>query len=183
MPMPTPLPAPAPLAIHIRPFRPGDAPLLLTVFRSAVRLIACRDYSPAQIAAWAPDDIDPAAWAARMQALSPFVACLDGGEGDSAGERAEGVVGYADLQPSGYIDHFFVSGDYPAPGVGRALMQRLHAQAGTWGLQSLHADVSVTAEPFFARHGFEVMERRMPVRRGVALPNALMRKLLLRTFP
>jgi len=57
-------------------------------------------------------------------------------------------------------------------------MERLHAQAQAWRLQALHADVSLTAEPFFARFGFTVVERRMPVRRGVALPNALMHKTL-----
>lgn len=155
------------MPLHIRPFRLGDEPFLLAVHRSAIRRVACRDYGAEQIAAWAPEDVDTAQWAARMQALAPFVA-----------ESCGAIVGYADVQPSGYIDHFFVSGDHPGQGIGRALMERLHAQAQAWRLQTLHADVSLTAEPFFARFGFTVVERRMPMRRGVALPNALMRKAL-----
>lgn len=40
---------------------------------------------------------------------------------------------------------------------------------------ALSSDVSLTAQPFFARFGFEIVEQRCPVIRGVAIPNALMR--------
>ncbi len=87
-------------------------------------------------------------------------------------------MGYADLQPDGLIDHFFVAAPHGGTGVGQLLMDRIHAEAGRLGLAELHADVSLTAEGFFARNGFVVVERRMPVRRGVSLPNARMRKPL-----
>ena len=151
--------------LHIRPFRPGDEASLMRVFRCSVHGIASRDYSPEQINAWAPADMDAEAWGEKMRSLLPFVAEVDGD-----------VAGYADLQPSGYIDHFFVSGEHPRRGVGSLLMATLHASAQRQGITVLTADVSLTAEPFFARHGFGVVERRLPVRRGVVLQNALMRK-------
>lgn len=156
-------------AVHIRHFRAGDEAALLAVFQSAIRQVANDFYSPEQINAWCPDD--PAAheaWSARIAQLNPFVAELDGT-----------VVGYADLQPNGYIDHFFVSGARPRQGIGRALMQHLHDQAARSQLLELSADVSRSAEAFFADAGFHVVERRMPMRRGVPIPNALMRKPLL----
>ena len=49
---------------RLRPWRPDDTPALITVFRDSVRL------SPAHPAAvrhaWAPDDIDTAAWNDRQ---------------------------------------------------------------------------------------------------------------------
>lgn len=57
-------------------------------------------------------------------------------------------------------------------------MQRIHEEAAALGLTELRSDVSKTAEPFFRLHGFEVVERRFPVRRGVVLQNAMMRKTL-----
>src|SRR3546814_6868699 len=51
-------------------------------------------------------------------------------------------------------------------------------RAITLGLAELTSNVSKTAEPFFALHGFQVVERRFPVRRGVTLQNALMHKVL-----
>ena len=46
--------------ITLRPYRPNDAPALLALFRDTIRRVNSRDYSRAQIAAWASDDIDTA---------------------------------------------------------------------------------------------------------------------------
>ena len=86
------------------------------------------------------------------------------------------IVGYADLQDGGYIDHFFVSGHHPRRGIGSMLMDRIHEVAGARGLTQLTSDVSRTAEPLFRRYGFVVVERKEPVVRGVVVPNASMRK-------
>jgi putative acetyltransferase len=164
-----PLPSDTPLSttLRTRRFQAGDESALFRVHRSAIESIASRDYSPEQIRAWMPTFEERDAWAQRVRALAPFVA-LDGEE----------VVGYADLQADGLIDHFFVSGHHPRRGIGALLMRRLHEEAAALGLQALHAHVSLSAEAFFRRFGFEVVERRLPVRRGLALPNALMRKRL-----
>ncbi len=42
----------------------------------------------------------------------------------------------------------------------------------------LTSDVSLTAQPFFAHFGFQVVECRVAVIRGVTIPNARMRKEL-----
>lgn len=153
--------------LRIRPFQRGDEAALFRVFHSAVHVVAARNYTPEQLAAWAPDDFDRNEWAQRMQSLRPYVALLD-----------EAVVGYADVQPNGYISHFFVSGLHPRRGIGAALMEQLHVAATRRGLAELRADVSLTAEPFFAASGFEVVQRQQPLRRGVQLDNARMRKAL-----
>ena len=149
----------------IRNFRPGDEPALHAVFHSAVHLVACADYSAEQIAAWAPADMDRARWAARMQGIRPFVV-----------ERGGEVVAYADVQPGGYIDHFFVSGHHPRQGIGGLLMRHLHLIATARRMTTLTSDVSRTAQPFFAHFGFHIGEQRTPALRGVVIPNALMRK-------
>jgi len=153
--------------VEIRRFEPGDEAALFRVFFTAIHELAARDYSREQVDAWAPADFDMGLWASRMQAIQPFVAVL-GNE----------VVGYADVQANGYIDHFFVSGSHPRQGVGTRLMTRIHEEAGSLGLTELTSNVSKTAEPFFTLHGFQVVERGFPVRRGITLQNALMRKRL-----
>lgn len=154
-------------ALHIRRFRTGDTAALRDVFFSSVHGLASRDYSPAQLAAWAPLAYDPAAWAARLQANQPFVAEIGGHP-----------VGFADVQPSGYIDQFFVDGAHAGRGVGQALMARLIEEASRRGITTLTAQVSLRAEPFFTRHGFEVEARQVVERQGVMLRNARMRRLL-----
>ena len=153
--------------MNIRPFQPGDEAALYRVHHGAIHRVASRDYTPEQIQAWAPARHDPGPWAIKMRQLRPFVAEVDGV-----------IAGYADVQPSGYIDHFFVSADFPRSGVGRRLMERIHEEAARQGIVELTADVSKTAQPFFARFGFEIVEQRFPVRAGVTIPNALMRKIL-----
>lgn len=151
----------------VRAFKDGDEPALQAVFYSAIHTVAAKDYAPEQVDAWAPHRPDWEAWTARMQALRPFVAEADGR-----------VVGYADLQASGYIDHFYVSGKFGRRGVGRLLMEALHARAGELGLARLFSDVSLTAEPFFERFGFSVVERKSVVVGKVSLPTARMEKAI-----
>ena len=55
-----------------------------------------KDYSESQVQAWAPDNYDTSVWYERISSINPFVAVLEGE-----------IVGYADIQDDGYIDHFF----------------------------------------------------------------------------
>jgi putative acetyltransferase len=151
--------------MEIRRFRLGDEAALFRVYFTAIHGVASRDYSPEQVEAWAPADLDVDLWANRVQKIRPFVVELD-----------NEIVGYADVQPDGYIDHFFVAGPHPRQGIGTRLMTRIHEEAKSLGLTELTSNVSNTAEPFFVFHGFHVVERRLPVLRGVTLQNALMRK-------
>ena len=155
------------MQITLRAFHIGDEAALYRVHHGAVHRVASRDYTPEQLNAWAPPEPDHDAWLIKMRTLRPFVA-----------EAGGVIVGYADVQPSGYIVQFFVSADFPRQGVGRMLMDRIHEEAARLGVTELTSDVSKTAQPFFARFGFEIVEQRFPVRRGVIIPNALMRKIL-----
>lgn len=60
------------------------------------------------------------------QGEPPFVAEIDGE-----------VVSYADVQPDGYIDQFFVSGIHGRQGIGRRLMERIHEEAMSLGVTAL----------------------------------------------
>ncbi|BBL58873.1 GNAT family N-acetyltransferase [Methylomonas koyamae] len=150
--------------MQIRRFKPGEEAALFEVHYSAIHQVASHDYSLEQIEAWAPPDLDPALWERRIRDINPYVVELDGC-----------VVAYADLQANGYIDHFFVSGAHPGRGLGSMLMTHILKEAQSLDLLELTSDVSRTAQGFYERFGFRVVEQRTPVRRGVAIPNALMR--------
>lgn len=154
-------------SVKLRDFRIGDEPALYAVFYSAVHEIACQHYAPDQIAAWAPESPDMAIWTKRMQGIRPFVVESDGQ-----------IVAYADIQVSGYIDHFFVSGPYSRRGVGTVLMNRIHDAAEAQKIDRLTSDVSRTAQPFFRKFGFRTIEDREPVIRGIMVPNVRMEKQL-----
>ena len=153
--------------MHIRDFRVGDEMALYAVFQSAVHQLASQHYTADQISAWAPQIVDQALWTDRMRGIRPFVC-----------EHAGHILGYADLQSNGYIDHFYVSGTHARRGIGTMLMNRIHQAANLQGIKVLTSDVSRTAQPFFQRFGFVIVEQRSPLVRGVVVPNALMRKEL-----
>src|SRR5438270_10484254 len=112
--------------VSLRPFRPDDAPVLLALFRDTIRRVNCRDYSPAQIAAWASDDIDPDKWAARFAGRFVVVA-------EDAGRPA----GFAELEADGHVDRVYVSADHQGRGVARALLAAVVAEARRLGLARL----------------------------------------------
>ena len=152
-------------ALTVREFREGEEQALWQVMRSAIHEIARLHYTPEQLAAWAPDDYQADAWIALMRSNRPFVAELDGQ-----------IAGYADVQADGYIDQFFVAGHAARKGVGSALMSRIEAHARHRGLKILRSNVSLAAQPFYRRFGFEIETEQDVVVRGVSLRNASMVK-------
>ncbi len=151
----------------IRNFHPGDEPALRAVFYSSVHDVARHHYTTEQLEVWAPRQYDAAQWGERMRGNRPFVAEVDGC-----------IAGFADLQDSGYVDHFFVTGAFAGRGVGWALMAHIHQSAAERGMGRLFADVSLAAEPFFTRWGFGVEARQQVERAGVVLANVRMGKIL-----
>ncbi len=141
--------------------------MLRDLFHQSVHQLACAHYTPEQLAAWAPPRYEHDKWSARIAANLPFVAVIDGQ-----------AAGFADLQPGGYIDHFFVSPRFARQGVATALMAHLLALARQRGTPSLFAHVSLSAEQLFANSGFTVERRNQVDIAGVVLHNALMRLVL-----
>jgi putative acetyltransferase len=158
-------------AFTIRRFASGDEPHLHDVFHSAIHVHAARDYTLEQRLAWSPEIVDDAfsaRWAERVRGIVPFVVEVDEPDGPR-------IAAYGDVQPDGHIDHFFVAGHYGGRGVGTLLMKHLLATARVAGIRVLTSDVSLTAQGFFARFGFVIVERQWPVARGVTMENARMR--------
>lgn len=153
--------------MQIREFRRGDEPALWKVFFSAIHGTAAAYYNQEQINAWAPAEMDQSRWAERMHGIAPFVA-----------EDQGTIVGYADVQPDGYIDHFFVAATSARQGVGSLLMQRIHEAATAQNIDSLYSNVSLAARPFFEHWGFHVEAAQRVEARGVEMDNFRMRKSL-----
>jgi len=153
--------------VTLRPYRPDDAPALLTLFQDTIRRVNSRDYTPEQIRAWASDDIDPQVWAARL--AGRFVALAD---------EAGRPVGFADLEASGHVDRFYVSADHQGRGVGRLLLSAVVAEAQRLGVSRLFTEASITARPFFESHGFVVLTPQVVTVRGVEFVNYRMERVL-----
>ena len=150
----------------IRSYQRDDAAGTLAVFIAAVTETAAADYTVEQVQAWAqPQRRDVKTWHVAMQARNSFVATL-GGE----------LAGFSDVSPEGYIDMMFVSPRHLRRGVARHLLMHAETHARLVGAAQLSADVSITARPFFERHGFTVEAEQHPAKAGMELTNYKMSK-------
>jgi putative acetyltransferase len=156
-------------SITIRPYRSEDAPALAEIFYDAVHRIGRRDYSPEQCAVWAPERTAPSRYETRA---------ADGRVLLVATDAADEPIAYGDLEPDGHIDHLYCRPDHVGTGFGSALVDRLEAIARERGLGRLYVEASDTAKPLFLHKGFEEVERRRFVLRGVLIHNTLMAKML-----
>lgn len=151
-------------ALHIRHYTAADLAAVVAVFQQSVWEVACRDYSPAQLAVWAPEPPQSAAWAAR----------LSGSGGVFVAERLDVILGFTRITDAGHIDLLFVHPECQGQGVARLLCEHAIAWALGRGASTLTADVSTTARPFFERMGFGVVRSQTVERQGVQLQNFCM---------
>jgi hypothetical protein len=86
------------------------------------------------------------------------------------------VVGFAEFEPNGHIDCFYVHHNFQGVGVGTALMHEIEMEAREKLLPRIYAEVSITARPFFASKGFQVIKQQTVRIRGVELTNFVMEK-------
>jgi len=151
---------------QIRAFRPDDATAVVALFRDTVRRINSRDYSPEQVWAWAPDEIEQS-WIDKLARRFTLVA-----------ETGGQIVGFGDLEADDRLGHLYVQADHQGRGVGRALLEALEAEAMRRGCQVIHTEASITAKPFFERQGYRVLREQVVVCRGVEFVNYRMEKAL-----
>lgn len=151
----------------IRDYRPDDTEHLIALFRDTVREVNLGDYTREQVAAWAPDEIDAADWAARQARNETFVA-----------ETAGAIAGYAELQDGTHIHMLFVHKDHQGKGIAAALLTRAEDSARNRHAARLTADVSITARLAFERRGFTVTAPRTVILRGLQFRNFRMEKRL-----
>ena len=151
--------------MKIRNYRAGDEVSLREIYYHTIRRVNIQDYTAEQVKAWASDELDETMWREKIEGIRPYVV-----------EHEGKLIGYADLQEDGYIDHFFCHYAWQRRGVGSLLMQKIHDEAHQRNIQRLYSNVSITAKPFFKAKGFEVVKEQSVLIRGQVLKNFNMQK-------
>ena len=146
--------------MEIRKLRQGEERELWELFYSTIHNVNIRDYDENQIEAWAPCDFDLNIAIQKFRDIDPFVAI-----------KNETIIGYADIQPDGLIDHFYCHHEFQRQGVGRVLFAAIEKEAVKHGISKLHSNVSITARPFFEAMGFSVEKEQIITVRDQQLKN------------
>jgi putative acetyltransferase len=140
--------------LEIRKYKESDFEYLCEIFLRAVIETASQDYSPRQIAAWA--QIDASRWQHKLTHSTVLVAVIN--------DQPVGFITAIER----YIDLLFVSPEYIHRGVASTLFDALVVQLPA-GM--ITVDASITARPFFERHGFQVLQQQSVESRGVRFVN------------
>ena len=151
--------------VQVRRYQDGDAKHIASIYYNTIHTVNAKDYTKEQLNAWAPYHDNYAAWQEKCSKLNPFVAVID-----------DTIVGFAEFEPNGHIDCFYVHHKFQGAGVGTALMREIEMEAREKLLPNMYAEVSITAKPFFVGKEFQVIKPQTVQVRGMELTNFVMEK-------
>lgn len=145
----------------IRKYQPSDCKALAGLFYHTVHTVNAKDYTKDQLDTWATGTVDLEGWNRSFEKHYSLVA-LDG----------EQIIGFGDIDRTGYLDRLFVHPDYQRQGIAAAICGQL--EQAVQGNIVTHA--SITARPFFEKRGYKVVKEQQAERNGIFLTNFMMKK-------
>lgn len=141
-------------SVCIRPARTREVAALLAVRAAALRGIR-KPYSPDQLGRWIDATAD-----------GDILDAIEGADGDvicAAADAREdtGVVGFVRVgyDTSVHLLGLFVDPAWQRHGIGTALIEAAHARCRARQAARIIVAASLNAVPFYARHGYEDIER------------------------
>ncbi len=147
--------------MQLRRYKQSDCRELAELFYNTVHTVNAADYNNEQLNAWATGRVDLEAWNKSLLEHYSIVA-VDKGI----------IVGFGDIDQTGYLDRLYVHADYQGMGIATAICNKLEQSVS--GKIVTHA--SVTAKPFFEKRGYKVIKEQSVERQGVFLTNYVMEK-------
>lgn len=155
--------------IQIRRYQEGDAKFLSQIYYHTIHTVNAQDYNKEQLDAWAPWSSvqNYSGWQEKLEKIKPYVALID-----------DIIVGFAEFEPIGHIDCFYVHHEFQGSGIGSALIHEIEKEAEDKSITRIYAEVSITARPFFEAKEFQVIKQQTVQIRGVELINFVMEKCL-----
>ena len=192
--------------MYLRKYTPSDCAALAALFYETIHTVNARNYPQEQLDAWADGHVDLDAWNESFLAHNTYVAvqeCVgaddidsrasdstDTAPGKTGGSPANAlIIGFGDMDDTGYLDRLYVHKDYQGRGVATAICDRLEedfclsrgrllqnsaVQKRKNDTFTTHA--SITARPFFEKRGYTVVKAQQVVRKGISIRNYIMRK-------
>ena len=132
------------------------------LFYNTVHTVNAEDYTGEQLDAWADGNPDLVKWDQSFQAHQTLIA-----------EENDRIVGFGDIDRTGYLDRLYVHREYQGQGIATLLCDLLE-ELTEGNVITVHA--SITAKPFFERRGYRTVKRQQVERRGILLTNYIMEK-------
>lgn len=146
----------------IRKYKSSDCEQLAELFFQTVLAVNSKDYTIEQLNAWASGNINIGEWDKSFLEHYTVIALDDGI-----------IVGFGDIDNTGYLDRLYVHKDYQGQGVASAICDALEKAAET---NKIITHASITAKSFFEKRGYTVIKEQQVIRNGIPLTNFVMGK-------
>lgn len=147
--------------MEIRKYLESDCKILSELFYNTVHTVNAKDYTKEQLDVWATGEVGLEKWNQSLKEHYSVVAV-----------EGEVIVGFGDIDSTGYLDRLFVHADYQRKGIATAICNQL--EQAVQGNIVTHA--SITARPFFEKRGYTVVKEQQVERQGIFLTNFIMIK-------
>lgn len=151
----------------IREYEPQDCKELANLFYNTVHTVNAKDYTKEQLNVWATGKVDLDKWNCSFQEHYSIVAVAE-----------NIIIGFGDIDETGYLDRLYVHVNHQGEGVATALCNKL--EQSVQGRVITHA--SITARPFFQKRGYKLIKEQQVERQGIFLTNFVMEKWTVNPF-
>ena len=145
----------------IRKYRSSDCKEIIELFYNTVHTVNAKDYTKEQLDVWATGKVELEKWDKSFQEHFTVVAVDE-----------EIIVGFGDIDKTGYLDRLYVHHDYQKKGVATAICNELEKVVQS----NITTYASITAKPFFEKRGYKVIKEQKVERQGVFITNFCMEK-------
>jgi len=152
--------------LGIRRLAAQDISEMRKLFRATVLTVNSKDYTKEEVEDWASCGDSVEHWK-ELLAKNDYIGALDG---------QGGIVGFSSMNAEGYLHSMFVHKDWQGKGVATLLLSEVEKIARRYGVHKISVEVSVTARPFFEKHGYKVVKEQKAKANRLYLTNYVMEK-------
>lgn len=151
--------------MQIRTYKQHDLEEIVQLFYETIRTVNRKDYSQEQVEVWSNRCENLRKKKTFFEELYTVVAT-----------ESERVIGYGNIDATGYLDHLYVHKDFQQRGVATAICDALEDHVRKIGIVKISVHASITARPFFEKRGYAVKKEQQVELEGIRLTNYVMEK-------
>ena len=154
--------------LGIHPLTELDIPEMRELFRTTVLTVNSKDYTKEEVEDWTSCGDSVAHWK-NLLAKNDYVGAIDG-QGK--------IIGFSSMNAEGYLHSMFVHKDQQGKGVATLLLSEVEKIARKYDVHKINVEASITARPFFEKHGYKVVKEQKAKANRLWLTNYVMEKAL-----
>lgn len=151
--------------MKLRKYQTKDCVIMAELFYHTVHTINKKDYTQEQLEVWADGNMDLIKW--NLSFLENNTLLI---------EEKGRIVGFGDMDATGYLDRLYVHKDYQGKGIATTILKTLENQVERKQINCFTTYTSITAKPFFTKMGYHIKKENIVIKKGISLKNYQMEK-------